>query len=277
MIFLQNFFIFSKFNFLGLRDVKLNREQLSAAYIECIQFLRDMMVGCNLVHADYSEYNLLYHQNHIWVIDVSQSVERDHPYAFEFLKRDIHNTNSYFSKLGVLVFRRKYIFDFVTDEELPREQEAERIEGLKEDALEHQDTEDDIKKFLWYEIPRSLSIYFTMEEIEFKLNEIRLNLDTKIFGRYIGRDERKLFEDEVGEPGEVSEKSVEEVELPEEVEVVDKRKLPPKVRANKRNDPFEGMTKQERKQLVKEQKREKRKEKMPKKKKKQLMKKGKRK
>ena len=35
------------------------------------------------------------------MIDVSQSIEHDHPHALDFLKRDIYNINHYFSKNGV--------------------------------------------------------------------------------------------------------------------------------------------------------------------------------
>ena len=35
---------------------------------------------CHLVHADFSEYNLLYQKGIVYVIDVSQSVEHDHPH-----------------------------------------------------------------------------------------------------------------------------------------------------------------------------------------------------
>lgn len=34
-----------------------------------------------------------YHDGHAYVIDVSQSVEHDHPHALEFLRKDCHNTN----------------------------------------------------------------------------------------------------------------------------------------------------------------------------------------
>ena len=46
---------------------------------------------CNLIHGDLSEYNILWHENICYFIDVSQSVEPAHPNALEFLYRDCCN------------------------------------------------------------------------------------------------------------------------------------------------------------------------------------------
>ena len=43
--------------------------------------LRKIYQDCRLVHADFSEYNLLWYDETVYVIDVSQSVEHDHPNA----------------------------------------------------------------------------------------------------------------------------------------------------------------------------------------------------
>ena len=42
---------------------------------------------CQLVHADLSEYNILWHEDQCWFIDVSQAVEPTHPHGLEFLYR----------------------------------------------------------------------------------------------------------------------------------------------------------------------------------------------
>lgn len=44
-----------------------------------------------MIHADLSEYNVLVSDDKIWLIDVGQAVELDHPQTFYFLKRDIEN------------------------------------------------------------------------------------------------------------------------------------------------------------------------------------------
>lgn len=49
------------------------------------------------------------------MIDVSQSIEHDHPHALEFLRRDIINVNNYFDKQGVQILNIRKVFDFVVD------------------------------------------------------------------------------------------------------------------------------------------------------------------
>jgi len=50
------------------------------------------------------------------VIDVSQSVEYDHPNALEFLRKDCVNVNNYFRRRhGVASMTGKELFDFITD------------------------------------------------------------------------------------------------------------------------------------------------------------------
>jgi len=49
------------------------------------------------------------------VIDVSQSVESDHPSALDFLRKDVANVNDYFRKTGGLrVMSTRQLFEFVT-------------------------------------------------------------------------------------------------------------------------------------------------------------------
>ncbi len=54
-----------------------------------------------LVHADLSEYNLLFWENEVYVIDVGQSVPLDHPRAEEWFKRDLANVAHFFHRLRV--------------------------------------------------------------------------------------------------------------------------------------------------------------------------------
>ncbi len=80
--------------------------------------VRRMYHDCKLVHADLSEYNLLVHDEHLYVIDVSQSVEHDHPSAYEFLRNDIRNVEEFFVRRGVKCLGIRSCFEFVTKENL---------------------------------------------------------------------------------------------------------------------------------------------------------------
>ena len=70
---------------------------------------------CKLVHADLSEYNILYHDSHLYIIDVSQSVKHDHPHAFDFLRNDAKNVEEYFRRREVETLGLEG-FEFVTRE-----------------------------------------------------------------------------------------------------------------------------------------------------------------
>lgn len=82
-------------------------------YHELLAAMRLMYHRCRLVHADLSEYNILLHENHLWIIDVSQSVEHDHPHAFDFLREDISHVDAYFSKYGVPTLGLRDTFNFI--------------------------------------------------------------------------------------------------------------------------------------------------------------------
>ncbi|KYK27059.1 MAG: hypothetical protein AYK23_00450 [Candidatus Proteinoplasmatales archaeon SG8-5] len=54
-----------------------------------------------LVHADFSEYNILMRDEQPTIIDVGQAVLKNHPMALEFLERDIKNLARYFRKYDI--------------------------------------------------------------------------------------------------------------------------------------------------------------------------------
>ena len=63
----------------------------SDMYIQVLKHVRKIFQVCRLVHADLSEYNMLFHEGVVYIIDVSQSVEHDHPNALTFLRKDCYN------------------------------------------------------------------------------------------------------------------------------------------------------------------------------------------
>jgi len=109
-----------------LKDTNLSEKRLREAYIQAILIMRHMFQRCKLVHGDLSEFNLLWHNNSLYVIDVSQSVESDHPSALFFLRKDCSNVNDYFRKVGKLnVMTTRQLFEFITSEEVGNTAEAE--------------------------------------------------------------------------------------------------------------------------------------------------------
>ncbi|CAJ1949301.1 unnamed protein product [Cylindrotheca closterium] len=98
-----------------LKDAGLSEKHMREAYVQTILILRHMYQRCKLVHGDFSEYNLLWHNSRVYVIDVSQSVETDHPAALDFLRKDASNVNDYFQKVGKLdVMTTRQLFEFIT-------------------------------------------------------------------------------------------------------------------------------------------------------------------
>ncbi|KAG4066712.1 hypothetical protein HA402_007348 [Bradysia odoriphaga] len=98
-----------------LKDVEMSSSKARELYRDCVILMWKMYSKCKLVHADLSEFNLLYHNGQIVVIDVSQSVEHDHPHAFEFLRKDCTNISEFFRKREVATMTVKELFDFITD------------------------------------------------------------------------------------------------------------------------------------------------------------------
>lgn len=98
-----------------LKDAEFTDEEASRLYEESVMMMRHLYQVCKLVHGDLSEYNLLYHEKQIWMIDVSQSVEHDHPMALDFLRRDCAVMNDFFRRKNVFVLTTTKLFKFVTD------------------------------------------------------------------------------------------------------------------------------------------------------------------
>ncbi|XP_023936391.2 serine/threonine-protein kinase RIO1 [Bicyclus anynana] len=117
-----------------LKDVDISQSSARSLYRDCIIMMWKMFNICKLVHADLSEFNLLYHEGNVVVIDVSQSVEHDHPHAFEFLRKDCTNISDFFRKKGVATLTVKELFDFITDTSINESNLEECLEKLSEKA-----------------------------------------------------------------------------------------------------------------------------------------------
>ncbi|QRV92473.1 atypical/RIO/RIO1 protein kinase [Ceratobasidium sp. AG-Ba] len=122
-----------------LKDASIEPSNLPSLYAELIIVMRRLYHVCKLVHADLSEYNILYHNAHLYIIDVSQSVEHDHPSAFDFLRKDIQNVEAFFGT-GARTLGSRRVFDFVTKEDITQGQgeDASTIEPVLQRWLDEE-------------------------------------------------------------------------------------------------------------------------------------------
>lgn len=84
-------------------------------YQQMLFYMRRMYQTCRLVHADLSEYNSIVHKDKLYIIDVSQSVEPEHPMALDFLRMDIKNVNDFFSRKKINVYPERLLFKYITE------------------------------------------------------------------------------------------------------------------------------------------------------------------
>ena len=112
-----------------LKDAVLSPSDMRTCYLQCIRIVRTLYHCCHLVHADLSEYNLLYHDRQLVVIDVSQAVEHDHPQALVFLKKDVMNVGRFFAVDGhVNVMDDDELLQFVLADGLSEREENEWLD-----------------------------------------------------------------------------------------------------------------------------------------------------
>ncbi|KAL3276657.1 hypothetical protein HHI36_012027 [Cryptolaemus montrouzieri] len=117
-----------------LKDVDLSQSKARELYRDIIIMMWKMYNKCKLVHADLSEFNLLYFEGEVYIIDVSQSVEHDHPHAFTFLRKDCYNIKEYFEKKEVATMTLKDMFNFITDATITEKNMEECLNVLSEKA-----------------------------------------------------------------------------------------------------------------------------------------------
>jgi len=77
---------------------ELEPEELEELAWEALEQYRRIYCCARLVHADFSEFNLLLYEGRLYVIDVAQAVSLEHPNAEEFLRHDIWNVHRFFTR-----------------------------------------------------------------------------------------------------------------------------------------------------------------------------------
>ncbi|CAB4253757.1 similar to Saccharomyces cerevisiae YOR119C RIO1 Essential serine kinase involved in cell cycle progression and processing of the 20S pre- rRNA into mature 18S rRNA [Maudiozyma barnettii] len=151
-----------------LRDYPYkDREEIYYYYYNMIADIRLLYQVCQLVHADLSEYNTLVHKDQLYVIDVSQSVQPEHPMSLDFLRMDIKNVNFYFEKMGIDIFSERLLFQFVISETLPNFQGDMRslpdlMDYIKKNLIVKKTVEDEAED----EVFRSLYLVRNLNGLE---------------------------------------------------------------------------------------------------------------
>ncbi|XP_076033234.1 serine/threonine-protein kinase RIO3 isoform X2 [Oratosquilla oratoria] len=84
-----------------LKEAALSRSDMQKAYNQMKEAMITMFHKCRLIHADLSEYNILWHDGKCWIIDLAQGVEPTHPCGLQFLFRDCLNVIRFFKSKGV--------------------------------------------------------------------------------------------------------------------------------------------------------------------------------
>ncbi|KII90606.1 hypothetical protein PLICRDRAFT_136943 [Plicaturopsis crispa FD-325 SS-3] len=271
-----------------LKDAEIPTSEYPALYEELLLNMRKMYHQCKLVHADLSEYNILYHNAHLYIIDVSQSVEHDHPAAFDFLRSDIKNVEDYFGRMGVRGLGLRRCFEFVTTEVLSGGSDIEVLrKWLEEEAVEEEDgPNDDVNVadvasgaaahedsvFLQSYIPRTLNEVYDPERDVAVVNQgggkgliyadtIGLVQPSKTQAPALDAQPKKLRFEETDEDSSASGSDSEEGEDEDEADVDGPEHVDRKPRGHRHEDRD---AKRERKKAVKAEAREKRKHKIPK-------------
>jgi RIO kinase 1 len=81
-----------------IKDVNLDIKEAQHIFEVLSDYLSLLYNKAGLVHADLSEFNILYHEGEPVIIDMGQSVTLEHPMAKAFLERDVANLTRYFKK-----------------------------------------------------------------------------------------------------------------------------------------------------------------------------------
>ncbi|KAL6467598.1 hypothetical protein MHYP_G00232750 [Metynnis hypsauchen] len=257
-----------------LKNAALSESKARELYLQVIQNIRLMYHDARLVHADLSEFNMLYHNGDAYIIDVSQSVEHDHPHALEFLRKDCSNINDFFQKHNVAAMTVRELFEFVTDPSITSDNINQYLEKAMEIAsartAEERTNQDKVDEEVFKKayIPRTLNEVCHYErhvDTMMKEQESSENVqnDSILYQAVMGLKKDlsgvqtvpSLLEG-CAEDGSSSSDEDEEEEEEEDSEAED--------REEKDQDKTQPLDKKERKKLVKESQREKRKNKVPK-------------
>ncbi|KAL8123278.1 hypothetical protein AgCh_011307 [Apium graveolens] len=90
--------------------------------------LKDAALSLDSLHEAYME-------GHLYIIDVSQSVDLDHPHSLEFLEEDCIHVSDFFKKHGVAVMTNHELFDFIVDPSITDDSVDSYLEKAQQKVL----------------------------------------------------------------------------------------------------------------------------------------------
>ncbi|KAL4920089.1 RIO1 family-domain-containing protein [Aspergillus aurantiobrunneus] len=259
-----------------LKDVEFNipdpETRWREIYIDMLGYMRVMYQNCHLVHADLSEYNTLYHNNKLYVIDVSQSVEHDHPRSLEFLRMDIKNVSDFFRRKGVEILSEMIVFDFIISGAGPvtvsdeLHDAIEKLFTIEAETPDEGQREVDTAVFRQQYIPQTLDQVYDFERDAEKVHAGEGG--DLVYRELLAREKKSTIADDEAESGSDVSGGVSVVDSESEDDE-EKDSFEKKAPRGKRFEDKD--SKKDHKNKVKEEKREKRANKMPKHLKKRLI------
>ncbi|KAM3721233.1 Serine/threonine-protein kinase [Dirofilaria immitis] len=246
-----------------LKDIELSHELADMLYIELVGHMRKMYRDCRLVHADLSEYNIMVVERKLYIIDVSQSVEHDHPRSLEFLRSDCSNITKFFRSRGIPVLSTRNLFILVADPSIKAENELQKLMSKRTFETATDDT-----LFMNAFIAQKLEqvLYFERDQqIAKSGGEVPNPFQTMISQPEIGKDDRisegnEFQSAELGDQGDLNQNPDSTKSFSSKKKEQRNRKVAIYVRSRDESPN----TKKERKRLVKEEKRMSRSVKIPK-------------
>ena len=253
-----------------------NDSDWQSLYFQVCSLMQQMFKACKLVHGDLSEYNLLLlpgsngSSPFLFVIDVSQSVEQDHPHALDFLKRDCVNVNRFFSSRGARIVGLQKLFAWILAGESKDSLEDDTLMAESLDQFDDDSSEtDDDEVFMGTFIPSTLNQVGDLAKLEEELTKRsrgERSLCERLLAPKLNDDEE---DDEVDDDSDdQDDESSEDTDASDHSDASDDKNV-----VNRADVIPEGMSKAEWKKKVKEENREKRKIKIPKKERKKEQKK----
>ncbi|KAL1129195.1 hypothetical protein AAG570_013725, partial [Ranatra chinensis] len=183
-----------------LKDAEMSTSKACKLYRDCITMMWKIFNKCKLVHADLSEFNLLYHNGEVYIIDVSQSVEHDHPHALEFLRKDCTNITEFFRKKEVATLSVKELFDFITDPTVTEGKLETYLDKISERAAQKEEptqqevVDDAVFKNAY--IPQTLNQVIDFERDINLVTSGRVDKDDLIYKTVVGKSKDVSSEDE---------------------------------------------------------------------------------